>query len=157
MLTQLHTRPVFQRLLFASCFEDPELDRAALRIAPEHTVLCITSGGCNVLSLLLDQPRRLIALDMNAAQSALLELKIEGIRRLPHGQYLELLGIRPSRRRLDLYRRLPAIRFWDEHPEMIERGLLNQGRFERYLGLFRRLLVLIQGQRRMRANACFVK
>lgn len=151
MLDRIHCRPVFERLLFAQCFEDPELDRHALRIETSHAVLCVTSGGCNVLALLLDEPARLTALDMNPAQNAMLELKIEGIRHLDYGDYLELLGVRPSARRIELYRRLPPIPFWNAHPDMIERGVLGEGRFERYLGLFRRILRLLQGRRNLEA------
>jgi S-adenosylmethionine:diacylglycerol 3-amino-3-carboxypropyl transferase len=149
MLNQIQARPVFQRLLFAQSFEDPEIDRMALQIQPEHRVLCVTSGGCNVLALLLDAPARLIALDMNPTQNAMLQLKIEGIRRLSYEDYLELLGVRPSARRMDLYRRLPSIPFWDAHPELIARGALSAGRFEQYLAHFRRLLRLCQGRRRI--------
>jgi len=42
-------RPVFERLLFAQCWEDPRLDAAALRVEPGQTVLSVTSGGCNTL------------------------------------------------------------------------------------------------------------
>ena len=95
MLNPIQSRAVFQRLLFAQCFEDPEIDRRALRIGPGHTVLCVTSGGCNVLALLLDAPAHLIALDLNPAQNALLQLKIEGIRRL----VLEHEGVEYARAR----------------------------------------------------------
>lgn len=149
MLNQIQARPAFQRLLFAQSFEDPEIDRAALRIQPGHRVLCVTSGGCNVLALLLDAPARLIALDMNPTQNAMLQLKIEGIRQLNYEEYLELLGLRPSVRRAEIYRRLPPIPFWDAHPELIARGALSAGRFEQYLGYFCQLLRLCQGQRRI--------
>ena len=100
MVNRIHSRPIFQRLLFSTSFEDPELDRRALGIGPHHTVLCVTSGGCNVLALLLDEPAKLIAFDMNPVQNALLQLKIEGLRRLDYDEYLELLGVCPSTRRL---------------------------------------------------------
>ncbi|HXH48208.1 MAG TPA: DUF3419 family protein [Terriglobia bacterium] len=149
MLNPIQSRPVLQNLLFAQSFEDPEIDRRALQIRPEHTVLCITSGGCNALSLLLDAPARLIALDMNPAQNAMLQLKMEGIRGLSYEDYLELLGVMESERRLELYNRISGIPFWDAHPKLIERGALNAGRFEQYLGYFRRLLRLCQGRNRI--------
>ena len=149
MLNPIQARPVLQNLLFAQSYEDPEIDRQALRIRPEHTVLCITSGGCNALALLLDAPRRLIALDMNPAQNAMLQLKIGGICELSYEEYRELLGVRTSARRLELYKRLSGIAFWDAHPKLIERGALHSGRFERYLGYFRRLLRLCQGRDRI--------
>jgi len=46
-------------LLFGMSWEDPESDRQALRIQPGDTVLTITSGGCNTLNLLLDDPRQI--------------------------------------------------------------------------------------------------
>jgi S-adenosylmethionine-diacylglycerol 3-amino-3-carboxypropyl transferase len=149
MLNPIQTRPVFHSLLFAQSYEDPEIDRRALQICPEHTVLCITSGGCNALALLLDAPKRLIALDMNPTQNAMLQLKIEGMRGLTYEEYLEVLGIRTSGRRQELYRRLSAIPFWDAHPELIEHGTLHAGRFEQYLGYFRRLIRLCQGRHRI--------
>jgi S-adenosylmethionine-diacylglycerol 3-amino-3-carboxypropyl transferase len=149
VLNPIQARPVFHSLLFAQSYEDPEIDRLALQIRPEHTVLCITSGGCNALALLLDAPKWLIALDMNPTQNAMLQLKIEGIRGLNYEEYLEVLGIRTSGRRLELYKRLSAIPFWDAHPELIERGALHAGRFEQYLGCFRRLVLLCQGRHRI--------
>jgi S-adenosylmethionine-diacylglycerol 3-amino-3-carboxypropyl transferase len=149
VLNPIQARPVLQNLLFAQSFEDPEIDRCALQIRPEHTVLCITSGGCNVLSLLLDAPARLIALDMNPTQNAMLQLKMAGIRGLTYDDYLELLGVRASERRLEIYNRISGIPFWDTHPKLIERGALHAGRFEQYLGYFRHLLRLCQGQDRI--------
>jgi S-adenosylmethionine:diacylglycerol 3-amino-3-carboxypropyl transferase len=149
MLNQIQARPVLQNLLFSQSYEDPEIDRRALQIRPEHTVLCIASGGCNVLSLLLDAPARLIALDMNPTQNAMLQLKIGGIRGLTHEEYLELLGVSASERRLELYNQISGIPFWDAHPKLIERGALHAGRFEQYLGYFRRLLRLCQSQHRI--------
>jgi len=146
MLNRIQTRPVFQRLVFAQSFEDPEPDRRALQIRPEHHVLCITSGGCNALALLLDEPARLIALDMNEAQSALLKLKIESIRRLDYDEFLELLGLRPSTRRQTIYLKLPAIPFFDKRIEVIEEGVLNAGRFEQYLKMFRCAMRVLQGR-----------
>ncbi len=151
MVNRIHSRPIFQRLLFSTSFEDPELDRRALGIGPHHTVLCVTSGGCNVLALLLDEPAKLIAFDMNPVQNALLQLKIEGLRRLDYDEYLELLGVCPSTRRLKLYRQLPSIPFFDTYPRMIDAGVLTQGRFERYLAGFRRFLRFLQGGWRIEA------
>lgn len=148
-------RPVFERLLFGQCWEDPRLDAEALRVAPGQTVLSVTSGGCNTLSLALFEPERVIAVDLNAAQSSLLELKIAGARNLSHGEYLELLGVRASRRRAALYVRSraalsPRARdYWDRNLALIERGVLRAGRYERYLSAFRGLLQVLEGRGRI--------
>jgi S-adenosylmethionine-diacylglycerol 3-amino-3-carboxypropyl transferase len=152
----IHDRPVFGTLLFAQCWEDPALDAAALRVRPGEVVLSVTSGGCNTLSLALEGARRVYAVDLNPAQSALLELKIAGVKMLRHGEYLELLGARPSRRRAALYGRTrPALppnarAYWDGRRDWLRSGVLGVGRYERYLALFRLFLRTVQGRDRIR-------
>jgi S-adenosylmethionine-diacylglycerol 3-amino-3-carboxypropyl transferase len=151
----IHGRPVFWRLLFAQCWEDPRLDFEALRVNSGHAVLSVTSGGCNTLALATCEPRKIYAVDLNAAQNALLELKIAGIRTLEHAEYLEFLGARPSHRRGDLFDQVryelsdAARCTWDARRKEIERGILLAGRYERFLGLFRRLLPWLVGRRRI--------
>src|SRR5215470_11150417 len=69
-------------LVYNACWEDPAVDRQALRITPQDTLLVITSAGCNVLDYALLGPRRVHAVDANPRQTALLELKLAAIRRL---------------------------------------------------------------------------
>jgi S-adenosylmethionine-diacylglycerol 3-amino-3-carboxypropyl transferase len=152
----IHRQSVFERVLFAQCWEDPEMDRQALRLEVDEVALVVTSGGCTALSLALERPGRIIAVDMNSAQTRLLELKIAGARALDHGGYLELLGVRPSRRRRELYRASrvhlspEAVRFWDAHEKLIQGNLIRSGRYEQYLNACRKLLLVIQGPRRIR-------
>jgi S-adenosylmethionine-diacylglycerol 3-amino-3-carboxypropyl transferase len=79
-------------LVYNTCWEDPRLDREAMQITPDDSILAITSAGCNVLDYLLDEPRRIYAVDMNPRQNALLELKLAGIRRLEYEDFYELFG-----------------------------------------------------------------
>ncbi len=79
-------------LTYTTCWEDPRLDRVALELETNDTVLVITSGGCNALDYLLDSPKHIYAIDINFYQSALLELKIAGIRELDFKQFFELFG-----------------------------------------------------------------
>jgi S-adenosylmethionine-diacylglycerol 3-amino-3-carboxypropyl transferase len=163
MESQVHRRPVFERLLFAQSWEDPELDIAALGITARDRVLVTTSGGCNALSILTTGPATLIAIDMNPAQNWLLELKLAGLRALRHEEYLGLLGVRfieePSPHPApptELYSRIrpllspDARRFWDARGAVIQRGVLHAGRYESYLRLFRPLLRLAVGPRAVR-------
>jgi S-adenosylmethionine-diacylglycerol 3-amino-3-carboxypropyl transferase len=148
-------RPVFDRLLFSQCWEDPQLDIDALDLKSEHTLFVVTSGGCNCLSLATREPARIIAVDLNATQNFLLELKIAGARVLGHGDYLSLLGVRPSASRWDLYQLARdelspvARRYWDSERATIEGGVLRAGRYERYLEAFRKLLQVIAGPRKI--------
>jgi S-adenosylmethionine-diacylglycerol 3-amino-3-carboxypropyl transferase len=79
-------------LVYNTCWEDPRLDRAALKLTPEDTVLVITSAGCNALDYALAGAGRVIAVDMNPRQNALLELKLAGCRRLRYEDFFEMFG-----------------------------------------------------------------
>jgi S-adenosylmethionine-diacylglycerol 3-amino-3-carboxypropyl transferase len=79
-------------LIYNTCWEDPRLDRVALGLGPDDTVVAITSAGCNVLDYALQSPRHLYAVDVNPRQNALLELKIAGIRTLSFETFFDLFG-----------------------------------------------------------------
>ena len=79
-------------LVYNTCWEDPAVDRQALALTPDDTMLVITSAGCNVLDYALAGPRRIHAVDANPRQTALLELKLAGIRRLGFDDFFALFG-----------------------------------------------------------------
>ena len=55
-------------------------------------MLVITSAGCNVLDYALTGPRKIYAVDANPRQTALLELKVAGIRSLDHATFFQIFG-----------------------------------------------------------------
>jgi len=79
-------------LVYNTCWEDPAVDRKALALGPDDTVLVITSAGCNALDYALEAPRRIHAVDANPRQTALLELKIAGIRALAFDDFFAIFG-----------------------------------------------------------------
>jgi S-adenosylmethionine-diacylglycerol 3-amino-3-carboxypropyl transferase len=79
-------------LIYGACWEDPALDRQALTIGPDDTMLVITSAGCNVLDYVLCGPKRIHAVDANPRQNALLELRIAGIRHLSYEDFFRIFG-----------------------------------------------------------------
>ena len=79
-------------LTYTTCWEDPRIDRKALNLSEDDTVLTITSGGCNSLDYLLDSPKHIYSVDLNPHQGALLQLKLAGIRELDFGSFFELFG-----------------------------------------------------------------
>ena len=79
-------------LVYNTCWEDPAVDRQALRLGPQDTMLVITSAGCNVLDYALTGVARIHAVDANPRQTALLELKLAGIRRLDYDDFFKLFG-----------------------------------------------------------------
>jgi S-adenosylmethionine-diacylglycerol 3-amino-3-carboxypropyl transferase len=132
---------------YAQVWEDADVLLAGLDVKPGDVCVSIASAGDNTLALLTRDPSRVIALDMNAAQLACLELRVAAFRSLAHPELLELVGSRPSARRSVLYSRCrpslgaSARRFWDRRPAAIEEGIGSSGKFERYLALFRRCVL----------------
>lgn len=93
-------------LVYNTCWEDPAVDRAALGLRPDDRVLVITSAGCNALDYALAGPARIHAVDANPRQTALLELKLAGIRRLDFADFFALFGEGRHREFDQLYRDL---------------------------------------------------
>ncbi len=91
-------------LVYNTCWEDPRLDREALQLGPDDTVLVITSAGCNALDYALVGPKHVHAVDMNPRQNALLELKLAGIRQLDYDTFFELFGRGYSPKARHIYR-----------------------------------------------------
>ena len=79
-------------LVYNTCWEDPSVDRQALRLTADDTLLVITSAGCNVLDYALQGPRAIHAIDANPRQNALLELKLAGIRSLVFEDFFAIFG-----------------------------------------------------------------
>lgn len=89
--------------LYSLSWEDPRVDEGILEIKPQDTVLTLTSGGCNALDLVHQGAGLVVSVDINPAQSYLLELKRVAVMRLPfsdvwsmfgegiHSQYMRLL------------------------------------------------------------------
>ncbi len=109
-------------LVYNTCWEDPRLDRVALNIGPDDTILVITSAGCNALDYALLGPRHIYAVDMNPRQNALLELKMAGIRHLDFETFFQIFGQGRCRGIKQIYEQhlrrdlSPfARRYWDRH------------------------------------------
>ena len=73
----------FRGFVYNQIWEDPRVDAAALRLGPESSILTISSGGCNVLNYLVHEPKRIVAIDLNANHMALTRLKLAALEHLP--------------------------------------------------------------------------
>jgi len=79
-------------LVYNTCWEDPAVDRQALALSQDDTMLVITSAGCNVLDYAIAGAGRIHAVDANPRQTALLELKLAGIRQLEFEDFFPIFG-----------------------------------------------------------------
>ena len=142
-------RLVFRGIVFNMSWEDPEMDRRAFRITPDDTVISISSAGCNPLNFLCQNPKKLISVDGNPAQNAILELKLAAIATLDHETFFDIFAARrPSvvakhyKSRLRPLLSDKARQFWDKKLWMVARNLYDFGR----MGMFCRLLRLVFSQ-----------
>ncbi|MEO6722396.1 MAG: DUF3419 family protein [Ferruginibacter sp.] len=143
------------KLVFTQNWEDPESDHAALKIKNNDSVLAITSGGCNVLGFLLFDPELIYSIDINPAQSYLLELKIAAIKALDFDEFISLAGLKDYQQRIDLYQKIRSLLsteakdFWDGQHRILTNGFLMNGKYERFILLAGKFLNLLQGRKRV--------
>src|SRR5512145_1126894 len=116
---EVATRANFSIIRYGQCWEDADTVLAALDIQPGDVCFSVGSAGENSLSILSRAPLKVVAVDLSPAQNACLELKAAGFRALDYGALLELVGVRPSERRTELYNHVrhyltgPARAYWD--------------------------------------------
>jgi len=155
--SEIQSRASFDTIRYAQCWEDSTLLTAALTPSGKHC-LSIGSAGDNSFALLAAGAKSVTAVEMNPAQIACIELRKSAYQYLDHGEFLELLGSRPSNRRAELYKYcrdpLPSTArdFWDAKPTEIRNGIASAGKFERYFAYFRNLVLpLAHPRRRVRS------
>lgn len=144
-----------QSVVYANVWEDPELNRRSLHVNESDVVLSITSGGCNSLNLLLDNPQKVISIDCNPGQVALLDLKIAAFQQLSYEEICELFGVHVfnseetpglEEKRLVLYGRLRealperARSFWDKNLNTLKPGLVHCGAVEKFFSMYRKVV-----------------
>lgn len=142
--TEIASKARFDIIRYAQVWEDADILVEALRPGPNDTVVSIASAGDNALALLAEEPKRVIAVDLNPAQLACVRLRAAIYRHMSHGELLELMGSRQSDRRRTLLdeatRHLDPDdhRFWQERAEAVEsHGIGGVGKFEAYFRTFR--------------------
>ncbi len=75
---------MFQGFVYNQIWEDPVVDLAALALGPEHRLITIASGGCNVVNYLAANPAKIIAVDLNPNHIALTKLKLAALQNMPN-------------------------------------------------------------------------
>ncbi|BBN01909.1 betaine lipid synthase [Marchantia polymorpha subsp. ruderalis] len=126
--------------LYSLSWEDPREDDKVLEINPSDTVLTLTSGGCNALDLVYQGAGQVVAVDINPAQSYLLELKRAAVLRLPFEDVWKMFGdgVHPKFEQL-LDREIApflsqgAANFWYQKSYYFKNGLYYHGGMGRLL------------------------
>eukprot|EP00897_Mesotaenium_endlicherianum_P008660 jgi/Mesen1/7822/ME000417S07135 len=138
--------------LYSLSWEDPREDDKVLDINEDDTVLTLTSGGCNALDLVLQGAGKVVGVDINPAQSYLLELKRAAVMRLSYKDAWQMFGegVHPEFSRL-LERELApfmsqgAANFWRQKEYYFKNGLYYHGGMGRLVRAVR-VLARLTGQ-----------
>ena len=96
----------FRGLVYSQIWEDPDIDLEAMQLGPDHALLTIASGGCNVMSYLIANPKSVTAVDLNRGHVALNRLKVAAAQHLPDWEtFYRFFGQADSRANPDIYDR----------------------------------------------------
>ena len=139
---------VFDGLVYPQIWEDPVVDMAAMDIQPDHHIVAITSGGCNIMSYLTANPARITAVDLNIAHLSLLELKLKAATHFrSHEDFYRFFGDAGSKLNPELFDlliapnlSLEARRYWDtptrlngRRIELFAKGFYKYGLLGRFI------------------------
>jgi S-adenosylmethionine-diacylglycerol 3-amino-3-carboxypropyl transferase len=160
LLERLFTM-LFRGFVYSHVWEDPDVDLTALALQPNHTLVTISSAGCNILNYLGADPARIIAVDINPHHLALSRLKLAALNHMPsYEDFFRFWGSADSRANLHAYDTflkphldVDTRRYWEERSflgrrrlDMFARNLYRYGLVGRGIGLAHRL-VRLQGKR----------
>jgi len=143
------------KLVFTHNWEDPESDHTALKIKKNDSILAITSGGCNVLGFLLFDPAVIYSVDINPAQSYLLELKIAAIKNLGFEEFVSFAGLHDHPDRLQLFEKIKsslskeALDFMNSQEKLITKGFIMNGKYEWFIRFAGKFINLLQGRKKV--------
>lgn len=136
----------FNFVRYANCWEDANILLDALEI--ENKVgLSVLSGGDNTLAMLIKEPKKIVAFDINETQIHLYNLKKAGFQYLSYDDMISLLGVYDTSKSYDLFLGLEgkmdqgAFRYFMEHSELVKKGVVNIGKFEGYFRMFKKYVI----------------
>lgn len=139
-------RDKFSFIRYSNCWEDSSILREALKPAKGEVGLSVASGGDNTFALLLGEPEKIYAFDINKTQLYCTELKMTAFKVLSYREILPFLGVYKSAKRLETLERLKselskeAYGYFKENPKIIKNGIIHSGKFEFYFRIFRKVI-----------------
>lgn len=136
----------FNFVRYANCWEDANILLDALDVGGK-VGLSVLSGGDNTLAMLINNPKKIVAFDINETQIHLFNLKKAGFKNFDYKNLLALLGIYDTSKSYELFLKLKdkmdedSFNYFAEHPELIKKGVVNVGKFEGYFQMFKKYIV----------------
>lgn|SRR6185312_3260002 len=132
----------FSMLRYANCWEDADILLEGLQPQPGSKILSVASAGDNSFSLLTTNPKIVMAVDINKIQLHLVALKKAAIQALSYEETLQFLGFQQSGKRIFFFEKIKhfldieSSAYWEKNIQLIQSGIIHQGKFERYFQLF---------------------
>ena len=146
----------FSLIRYSQCWEDTEVLLESLNIQKNDICFGILSAGDNVFSMLAENPKKVVALDISFPQIALAKLKKEVFNSLSYEEMLEFMGVIKSDKRVEIYGRIrenldkEVKEYWDFNKEAIEKGIIHTGKFEKFFKIFReKILPFVHSKKRI--------
>ena len=146
----------FSLIRYSQCWEDTEVLLESLDIQENDICFGILSAGDNVFSMLAENPKKVMALDISFPQIALAKLKKEVFNSLSYEEMLEFMGVMKSDKRIEMYDRIKenldkeVKEYWDFNKEAIEKGIIHTGKFEKFFKIFReKILPFVHSKKRI--------
>lgn len=144
----------FDLIRYAQVWEDADVLIEALQINEKDNILSIASAGENAISMLIKNPNKVYAIDLNINQIACTELKKIAYKFLNYVECMQLMGVFESNHRINLYEKIKnkltdtTRKYFENNKEIIKKGIINTGRFENYFNIFgQKVLPLIHSKR----------
>ena len=146
----------FSLIRYSQCWEDTEVLLESLDIQENDICFGILSAGDNVFSMLAENPKKVVALDISFPQIALAKLKKEVFNSLSYEEMLEFMGVMKSDKRIEIYDRIrenldkEVKKYWDFNKDAIEKGIIHAGKFEKFFKIFReKILPFVHSKKRI--------
>lgn len=138
----------FLQLRYGQVWEDADVLLKGLNINNDDICLSIASAGCNVLAMLAQNPKKVIALDVNPSQIAALELRIAAFKSLDYEEILNILGSKHNLDREKIFLKCKSAfpsetgrNFWEQNKKLlIKNGAVLCGKFDKFLFTFGKII-----------------
>lgn len=159
MGSEIEVRADFSKIRYAQCWEDADILLEAMNIKKDDTIVSIASAGDNSFAMLVNQPKKVIAIDLSIPQIACCEIRKACYKYLSYSEFMLFngtLNMGTEEERIEIYNKIAdnlptwVKDYFDGNLEYIKNGFMTVGKFENYFKIFReKVLPLVHNKKRI--------
>lgn len=134
--------------------EDNKVEESFMNSAAFESLVGIAGSGERIIALLAHPTlKKVAAVDTNIQALFLLEIKLKALEYLSPEEYLRFIGFSESSTRWESFiviknqLSIPCLKYWEERRQVIQKGILFYGHFEKFLELNRPLFKIFLGKK----------